>query len=446
MKYRKNKIYSFSAGFFSAAVVFMVFLAGFSVLAVWQEPSQAPPAGNIAPPLNTGPTNQTKLGVLTIDNAINTNELCFGTIGDDCKTTWDDVLGVWQQGVGGIYYSAGNVGIGSAITGLPTWPLSFAKLAVNTGNAEGLYISRNSAVPYSYINVRDNLDQPIFKIHESANVGIGTDTPGANLHVVGSARFDSGVSFNPVLDAYKIYVSGGNALGFKTPSFFLWGINIAPDWNNSSMILYKDSADNNKNKLIFRGQSIFGNNSEVLSSNQNLIYGNIDATSLGNLLLLQNGTVNKFRVDKDGNVLSATLAGSGDRCVQADSTGTLKAVSCTAVGGGLGQYRGVTAITFNGSQGGYTGANSKCNTAFSGSHVCSSEEILYNIRLGTVPTNGTEAWINNGAPEVAQSANDCEGWTTASNGSVASIWQFGANGGQALLKSCNYTKVFACCQ
>ena len=39
MNYRKNKTYSFLAGFLSIAVVFVAFLAGFSVLAAWQEPT-----------------------------------------------------------------------------------------------------------------------------------------------------------------------------------------------------------------------------------------------------------------------------------------------------------------------------------------------------------------------------------------------------------------------
>ena len=440
MNYNRRKLYSFLAGFLSAAIVFTAFLAGFSVFAAWQEPSQAPPAGNIAPPLNTGSTNQTKLGGLTIGTVVTTTKLCFGAVGDDCKTTWSDVLGVWLEGTNGIYYSAGNVGIGAAITGLPDWPLSFAKLAINTGSAEGLYISRNSAVAYSYINVRDNLDQPIFKIHENGGVGIGTDLPNKALHVAsstGNAEIDI-QSVAGLNNHWGLYADRSNN------SFNFWG------GSNSLTILRNGNvgigATNPGAKLEVNGQSIFGSAAQVIGSGQNLIYGNIDTTSAGNLLLLQNETVDKFRIDKDGNVKSATLAGVGDRCVQADSTGTLKAVSCTAVGGGLTQYRGVTTLTFNGSQGGYTGANSKCNTAFSGSHVCSAEEIFYSIRLGVAMPAGTQAWINNGAPEVAQSANDCEGWSTASNGSVASVWEFGATGGKALLKSCNYIKVFACCQ
>ncbi|MEK9129781.1 MAG: hypothetical protein AAB526_00030, partial [Patescibacteria group bacterium] len=47
---------------------------------------------------------------------------------------------------------------------------------------------------------------------------------------------------------------------------------------------------------------IVGSNTLILADGQNLIYGNIDSTSAGNLLLLQNEGVEKFKVDKDGNV------------------------------------------------------------------------------------------------------------------------------------------------
>lgn len=190
MKDRINNLYSFTFGFLFAAILFAVFLVSINlVLAAWQEPTLPPPSGNVAPPLNTGATNQYKSGGLSLGGVATTTKLCFGNIGNDCKSSWSDVLGVWKPGTGGngIFYDGKNVGIGDAIAGLPTWPLFFARLAINTGSAEGLYISRDSAVPYSYINVRDSADKSIFKVHESGKVGIGIDTPNKDLHIYNTA-------------------------------------------------------------------------------------------------------------------------------------------------------------------------------------------------------------------------------------------------------------------
>jgi hypothetical protein len=53
-----------------AALVFgilvLVFLAAFYAVA-WQEPTQAPPEGNVPAPLNVGPTGQSKEGGLILN-------------------------------------------------------------------------------------------------------------------------------------------------------------------------------------------------------------------------------------------------------------------------------------------------------------------------------------------------------------------------------------------
>lgn len=67
------------------------FLAAFYVIA-WQEPSQAPPGGNVATPLNTSNIGQSKAGGLILNTGGATNglvidkgNLCIGT---DCRNTW----------------------------------------------------------------------------------------------------------------------------------------------------------------------------------------------------------------------------------------------------------------------------------------------------------------------------------------------------------------------
>ena len=58
-------------------------------------------------------------------------------------------------------------------------------------------------------------------------------------------------------------------------------------------------------KLRNTGMSMFGSADLVLASNENLIYGNVSSTSAGNLLLLQNASTDKFKVDPSGNVEAA---------------------------------------------------------------------------------------------------------------------------------------------
>ena len=72
------------------------------------------------------------------------------------------------------------------------------------------------------------------------------------------------------------------------------------------------------NNLTFSGQTTFGSAATVVAGGQNLIYGNVDTTSAGNLLLLQNESVDRFRVDAAGNLITAgsITAGGSALCQQ----------------------------------------------------------------------------------------------------------------------------------
>ncbi len=72
-------------------ILVISFLAAFYVVA-WQEPSSAPPNGNVSVPLNTSNTGQSKAGglILNTGGAVNglvvdKGNLCLGT---DCRSTW----------------------------------------------------------------------------------------------------------------------------------------------------------------------------------------------------------------------------------------------------------------------------------------------------------------------------------------------------------------------
>ena len=82
--------------------------------------------------------------------------------------------------------------------------------------------------------------------------------------------------------------------------------------------------------------------------------------------------------------------------------------------GGAAKYVGTSLATaFNtafAQYTGYAGANTACNTAFAGSHVCTTDEILYIVN--TKPTSLTASgWINGGPPGFPAVANDCDAWS-----------------------------------
>lgn len=72
-------------------ILIISFLAAFYVVA-WQEPSQAPPGGNVPTPLNIGNVGQSKVGGLILNTGgapngliIDKGNLCLGT---DCRSAW----------------------------------------------------------------------------------------------------------------------------------------------------------------------------------------------------------------------------------------------------------------------------------------------------------------------------------------------------------------------
>jgi hypothetical protein len=114
----------------------------------------------------------------------------------------------------------------------------------------------------------------------------------------------------------------------------------------------------------------------------------------------------------------------------------------------VSNFAGLTTSTYDGSQNGYYDANTKCSTAFSGSHICTAEEILSIINSRSITASMTGyAWISNGSPgSTAVLGNDCEGWTSNSSDFIAVFWHFLPAGGTTGLTSCNSVIPFSCCR
>jgi len=130
-----------------------------SLLAAWAPPTSNPPVSSIGEVLTGGSNAQVKLGQLGIGNDFSVG-----------AATLDDFY---------VNTSTGNVGIGTSLPG--------AKLEIDMEDlttTEGLHISRDLAAShYSYLNIENENGNPVFKVNENGNVGIGMNSPNAKLEI-----------------------------------------------------------------------------------------------------------------------------------------------------------------------------------------------------------------------------------------------------------------------
>jgi hypothetical protein len=394
-KKHTGKLISFSAGFVFAAIIFASFVTGYAIVsAAWQEPTSPPPANNIAPPLNTGSGDQSKLGGLSIGGVATTSKLCFGTVGDDCQSSWNDILGVWEQDVNGIFYDAGNVAVGPAFTGVSSWPDSWARMFINLGstgsNREGLYVTRDAYSDYSYLNVEDEIGAPIFRVHQTGNIGIGTAEPNSAIHIAsttGNAEIDI-QSVPGTGEHWGIYHDGPNGEGTSDLRFWKSGEN---------RVAFSDSTDS---QVSFGGAWSTGVD---ISDANNFKISN-------NALLDQN---TRLTIDGSGDIGIGGIVTASDFCIAG--------VGCFTSSIGA-VYTGSTAGLHTGDTGGYTAANALCDAEFTDSHVCTSEDILRTINSG-LPLATDIVWINNGPPGYTSSSNDCQAKTSSASGeNYGAIW------------------------
>lgn len=278
--------------------------------------------------------------------------------------------------------------------------------------------------------------------------------PGGNIPITIWNRVSSGAKQTTAsIDIDGGVVSEGmvNLGGVTAPTLtgtqnLVYGnINNASAATTSLLLLQRNATnmfrvDRNGAVTAASMQSI-GSATLALTGVQNLIYGNVDTTTAATaaLLLLQNESVDKFRVDPSGNVTAA---------------GRVKASGCFGK-----TLVGLTAANFHGGLGAvtsYYAADNKCTIDFPGSHVCRVEEILESISCSVagdpIRTNGGNyAWINGGTPgDPGKNANDCIGWTDTAPSSYGRLWIFdNTNGGHGTLTSCNSPPAgakFACCR
>jgi hypothetical protein len=119
---------------------------------------------------------------------------------------------------------------------------------------------------------------------------------------------------------------------------------------------------------------------------------------------------------------------------------------------GVGTIVGMTVATttgnaISGSFIGYAAMNDLCDTEFSGSHLCSTGEVLATIANGNYSYFGYP-WLSNGPPGFTSNSNDCNGWTDGTGNYLGPFWnwELNAQAGAAFLTPCSQIKSLMCCK
>jgi hypothetical protein len=155
--------------------------------------------------------------------------------------------------------------------------------------------------------------------------------------------------------------------------------------------------------------------------------------------------------------LSATVSGlgnSGNVFIMANNSGDLYATSTASASSFIKSvYVASTAATSTGDNNGvpgYVAANNLCNTASTGSHVCTPDEILNTISSGLgsrIPI--AQIWIFSGPPGYTANAMDCGGRTVGLGvDNYGTTWYKSATNGEGYgsLAFCNQGYKLACCK
>jgi hypothetical protein len=150
-----------------------------------------------------------------------------------------------------------------------------------------------------------------------------------------------------------------------------------------------------------------------------------------------------------GYVVNGTLANGTFTCVE-DQTGA---------GEDNGYFFNVTTGTHTGNLSyegyiGYEAGNEICDSNFTGTHLCSQEEVIQTIQsknISNIPEWTGTFYISTGGGKYAPAdlpVNDCNGWTHGTAGSyLGSFWLPDQNGGgKGGVAHCGNTRSLACCK
>lgn len=246
-------------------------------------------------------------------------------IGDGSQLTGINFpAGIWSTSTDGVYYSSGNVGIG---TSTPQKELSIADLS---GNPEISMFTTNNGVDSNWLlkngwdtgggtfSIGDN-DGDYFYVDSTGYVGVGTSTPAAEFSVIGDGLFSGNVGIGNTSPSYKLDVSGA----INTSSTVnIQGSNRLERWsatNHGDFLRTYDTGDN-------RAQIALVPNGTPTFTRSRLLLGMTDVVS------------------DETNYEFMTLAARGDDSAywlssEAGGTGTLRPIKI--------RFNSLDAVTFD---------------------------------------------------------------------------------------------------
>jgi len=141
----------------------------------------------------------------------------------------------------------------------------------------------------------------------------------------------------------------------------------------------------------------------------------------------------------------------GDAGLTGDYTGSYNLNTTGYVDAIIVRELHVTSTTYNGNLGGYVEANNKCKLEFTGTHLCSEDDILNFLSYDNTSIPSGDAWVSAGGPKYIPATvpvNDCNGWTYSGTSSyLGNYWHLdSATGGDSRALNCGTELSLSCCK
>lgn len=128
----------------SANTALLLFICTTGIVFAWTAPTQSPPAGNTPGPVEVSITAQVKSAGIWAGLVGSDSSFC---IGGSCITEW--LVNQWTLAGTSLYYSGGNVGIGTSAPVATLDVNGFARLAPRTSAPVACDASRIGSIAVS---------------------------------------------------------------------------------------------------------------------------------------------------------------------------------------------------------------------------------------------------------------------------------------------------------